>query len=92
MSAAQRRLPLSVIPRRTFDSDNSPEKRALKLSSGAAVVFLLFSSLGWGQGGLRGGIGMLNELWEVCRGSFCSEYGGSSVRRELLRWAFEAAV
>lgn len=54
------------------------------------MVLELFSLfLGGGKGGLSDGIAMLNELWE----SFFEEWGGcGSVRRELLRWVFEAAV
>lgn len=77
--------------------DSSLEKTALKLSSAALVVFLVvFHLFGGGQVGLWGGIGMLNELWEVCWGVFFLLFlfwvWGSSVRRELLCWAFEAAV
>lgn len=78
--------------------DNSLEKMALKLSSAALVVFLVVFHLFGGGAGWA-----LGRNWDVkwAMGGllrwvffflFLFWVWGSSVRRELLRWAFEAAV
>lgn len=70
-------------------------KESLNYQVGLLLFSLLFSSLRKGVGvDFGGGIGLLNELWKVCWLFFFFLFlsRGSSVRRELLRWAFEAAV